>query len=177
MFSSLLQQTKPCFVVIEFYLGYRIFSLKSPGAKLCPPFWSWGDSGWTWWKNSWEHEGWESVPGEPRSWVRQSCGLPGPVLVMVLFCCVLTMMAQIMKFYILRRLVWVLPGFRKNGMLKGWVGAEPMPGCWEVHPGGGHGVGTPWFWSAVQLGFMFWEFLCCYYNGLIPWIISCHWMF
>lgn len=96
-----------------------------------------------------------SAPGGLHNWVRQSCGLTSPVLMMVLFCCVLTMMAQIMKYYILRRLVWVLPGFRKNGVLKGWVEAEPMPGCWEVHPGGDHGVGTPCFWSAVQLGFMF----------------------
>lgn len=41
-----------------------------------------------------------SVLGGLHNWVRQSCGLTGPVLVMVLFCCALTMMAQIMKYYI-----------------------------------------------------------------------------
>lgn len=46
-----------------------------------------------------------SVFGGLHNWVRQSWGLTGPVLVMVLFCCVLTMMAQIVKYYILRRLV------------------------------------------------------------------------
>lgn len=36
--------------------------------------------------------------GGPHNWARLSCGLTGPALVMVLFCCVLTMMAQIMKY-------------------------------------------------------------------------------
>lgn len=130
---------KALFVVIEFYLGYRICSLKNTRGKLCPPFWSWGDWGWVK-KNlgSMKQPGNRarrvgiSVLGGPHNWIRQNCGLTGPVLVMVLFCFVLTMMAQIMKYYILRRLVWALPGFRKNGVLKGWVGAEPMPGRWEV---------------------------------------------
>lgn len=114
MFSPLLQQTKPCFIVMEFYLGYRLFSLKSLRGKLCPPFLvlgrfmldmvkkNLGDMKQP--RNRARGVG-ISVLGGLHNWVRQSCGLTGPVLMMVLFCCVLTMMAQIMKYYILRRLV------------------------------------------------------------------------
>lgn len=60
-----------------------------------------------------------SILGGLHGWVRQSHGLSGPVLVMVLFWCALTMMAQIMRYCVLRTgleagLFWVLPGFRKN---------------------------------------------------------------
>lgn len=85
MFSSLLQQTKPCFVVIEFYLGYRIFSLKNPRGKLCPHFGPGEiqvghgkkkkkDGSMKQPENRAQGVG-ICVLGESHSWVRQSCGL------------------------------------------------------------------------------------------------------
>lgn len=88
--------------MIEFYLGFRVFYIKSTKEEFYPPLFGAGEVqvGHEGGSSLWgaiqvsRREGF-SILGGLHSWVRQSHGPSGPVLAVLLLGCAVTMTAQI----------------------------------------------------------------------------------